>query len=43
MRTFEVREKTTTTVKYGIQLITGVCLWFDTREERDDAFFALQA
>lgn len=42
MTTFETRERVTGIKKYGIRLVTGTCLWFDTRDERDMYFIIHQ-
>lgn len=42
MTTFETTVARTNETKYGIRLISGVCLWFDTRDERDMYFLLNQ-
>lgn len=29
-------------LKYCIKMVSGSCLWFDTREARDEKFLSLQ-
>lgn len=40
MSTFEVKRDKRTV--YGIRLVSGVCLWFDTRNDRDMYFLMAQ-
>lgn len=42
MTIFETIVARTNETKYGIRLVSGVCIWFDTREDRDMYFLLNQ-
>ena len=42
MTTFETTVARTNETKYGIRLVSGVCIWFDTRDDRDMYFLLNQ-
>ena len=42
MTTFETQERVTKETKYGVRLLNGTCIWFDTRDERDIYFLLNQ-
>ena len=42
MTTFETQERVTKETKYGVRLASGVCIWFDTRDERDTYYLLNQ-
>ena len=42
MTTFEVLAKNTNEIKYGVRLVNGTCIWFDSRDERDMYFLLNQ-
>lgn len=42
MTIFETTVARTNETKYGIRLVSGVCIWFDTREDRDMYFLLNQ-
>lgn len=42
MTTFELEANSKHPHIYGIRLYNGRCLWYNTREDRDEAFLNLQ-
>lgn len=37
---FEIKRDTETV--YGIKTVSGACLWYNSREERDNAYLDMQ-